>query len=44
MASTATEDAPQSVRDTQEKFDRRPGLRLDPEAPEQYIAGMYFRS
>ena len=25
-------------------FDRLPGLRLDPDAPEPYIAGMYFRS
>ena len=25
-------------------FDRLPGLRLDPDAPEPYVAGMYFRS
>jgi cytochrome P450 len=25
-------------------FDRLPGLRLDPDAPDPYIAGMYFRS
>ena len=25
-------------------FDRLPGLRLDPDVPEPYIAGMYFRS
>lgn len=25
-------------------FDRLPGVRLDPDAPEPYIAGMYFRS
>ena len=25
-------------------FDRLPGLRLDPDAPAPYIAGMYFRS
>lgn len=25
-------------------FDRLPGLRLDPDAPDPYVAGMYFRS
>ncbi len=25
-------------------FDRLPGLRLDPDAPKPYVAGMYFRS
>lgn len=25
-------------------FDRLPGLRLDPDAPDTYVAGMYFRS
>jgi cytochrome P450 len=25
-------------------FDRLPGLRLDPAAPDPYIAGMFFRS
>jgi cytochrome P450 len=25
-------------------FDRLPGMRLDPDAPEPFIAGMYFRS
>lgn len=25
-------------------FDKLPGLRLDPEAPRPYVAGMYFRS
>jgi cytochrome P450 len=25
-------------------FDRLPGLRPDPDAPEPYVAGMYFRS